>query len=723
MNKTEAKNRIEKLKKSIEHYRYEYHVHDRSPISDAALDSLKKELFDLEMQFPDLITPDSPTQRVGGEPLKEFNKVKHPTPMVSFNDAFSEEDMRDWLERLENYLGHPVIKRDDTAFPKPSQPNEHGVPQSGTSEARTSERGAGRAKRVEESSSASVFYCELKIDGLAIELRYENGVFVQGATRGDGLTGEDVTQNLKTVEAIPLQIKSSDSKYSLPKNLIVRGEVFLTKKEFDRINRQQEKIGGKPYANPRNVAAGSIRQLDPKVTAGRKLDSFQYDIVSDLGQKMHEDEHVILKSFGFKTNPNNKHTDSLEEVFEFHRYWAKHRERLPYEIDGIVVIVNDNRNYEDGGIIGKAPRAAIAYKFAAREATTIIEDIQIQVGRTGALTPVAVLKAVQVGGVTITHATLHNADEIKRLDARIGDTVIVSRAGDVIPKITKVLVDLRPRGSREFSMPKKCPVDESPVVRDGVAYKCSNKNCGARHREGLYHFVSRPAFNLDGMGPKIIDRLLDEGLISDAADIFTLQKGDIEVLERFGEKSAENIINEINQKKVISLSRFIYSLGILHVGEETARLLAGKLKSENGKWSIKEISNHLRVLSLEKLQEISDIGPIVAKSIHDWFKDSRHVRLMEKFDKVGVEIEDQSGNLKPQTLSGLSFVLTGSLETIARDAAKEKIRQLGGEVNESVSKNTSYVVVGSEPGSKFEKAKKLGVRILNEKEFLSLLSK
>lgn len=679
MNNSEAKIRIEKLKKSIEQYRYEYHVHDKSLISDAALDSLKKELFDLEQQFPDLITADSPTQRVGGEPLKGFSKVKHPTPMVSFNDAFSEEDMRDWLERLENYLGHKVKESEDA------------------------------------------FYCELKIDGLAIELKYKNGRFIQGATRGDGQIGEDVTQNLKTVDAIPLSIKSADSKYPLPKNLIVRGEVFLTKKEFERINKEQEKFGGKPYANPRNVAAGSIRQLDPKVTAGRKLDSFQYDIVSELGQKMHEDEHVILKSFGFKTNPNNKHCANLEEVFEFHRYWAKHREKLPYEIDGIVVIVNDNRNYEDGGIIGKAPRAAIAYKFAAREATTIIEDIQVQVGRTGALTPVAVLKAVQVGGVTITHATLHNADEIKRLDARIGDTVIVSRAGDVIPKITKVLKDLRPRGSKEFSMPKKCPVDESPVVRDGVAYKCSNKNCGARHREGLYHFVSRGAFNLDGMGPKIIDRLLDEGLISDAADIFALREGDIAVLERFGEKSAQNIISEIQKKKTVSLQRFIYSLGILHVGEETARVLAGKLKIK--KSGVREISDYLHKMSLEELQEISDIGPVVAESIHDWFRDSRHMSLMDKFEKAGVKIEIPVSNLNPQVLAGMSFVLTGGLESMSRDEAKEKIRSFGGEVNEAVSKKTSFVVAGSEAGSKLDKANKFGVKILNEREFLNLLSK
>ncbi len=681
MTKQEAKNRIEKLKKSIEHYRYEYHVHDRSLISDAALDSLKKELFDLEREFPDLITSDSPTQRIGGEPLKEFKKVRHETPMISFNDAFSEQDMRDWLKRLENYLVRPLRESDRT------------------------------------------FYCELKIDGLAIELRYENGEFVQGSTRGDGQVGEDVTQNLKTVEAIPLKLKIENLKFKIPPQLIVRGEVFLTKKEFERMNREQEKSGGKTYANPRNVAAGSIRQLDPKITASRKLDSFQYDIVSDLGQKIHEDEHEMLKSFGFKINRHNRHAADLEEVFEFHSYWAKRREQLPYEIDGIVVIVNDNRAYETGGIIGKAPRAAIAYKFAAREATTVVENIQVQVGRTGALTPVAVLKPVPVGGITISHATLHNADEIARLGVRIGDTVVVSRAGDVIPKISKVLIELRPRRTKEFSMPKKCPVDGSPVIRDGVAYKCGNKNCGARNRENLYHFVSRSAFNIEGMGPKIIDRFLDEGLISDAADIFLLQKGDIEALERFGEKSAQNIIDEILIRKKISLPRFIYSLGILHVGEETARVLAENFKIKGQNLKISELLKQAKDWSLENLQKTPDIGPVVAKSIHEWFADSRHAGFLERLDEAGVEIESPKSKVKSQKLSGVSFVLTGGLESMSRDQAKEKIRELGGEANESVSKKTSYVVAGSEAGSKLEKANKLGVKVLSEKEFINLLSK
>ena len=680
MDKTEAKKRIEKLRKTIERYRYAYHVLNKSLISDAALDSLKKELFDLEQDFPGFVVPDSPTQRIGGKPLKEFQKVRHGTPMLSFNDAFSKEDMYAWLERLENYLGRKIKQTERT------------------------------------------FYCELKIDGLAIELEYEKGIFVRGSTRGDGSVGEDVTQNLKTVEAIPLKLEIGNWKLEIPERLIVRGEVFLTKKEFERINKEQKKKGEKVYANPRNIAAGSIRQLDPKITASRKLDSFQYDIVTDIGQKFHDDEHKFLKSFGCKINLHNQLAGTLEEVFRFHEYWSNHREKLPYEIDGIVVILNKNKEFEDAGVIGKAPRAAIAFKFAAREATTIIEDIQVQVGRTGSLTPVAVLKPVPVGGITISHATLHNADEIKRLDAQIGDTVIVTRAGDVIPKITRVLKDLRPKGAKEFQMPKRCPVDNSPVLRDGVAYKCSNKNCGARHREQLYHFISRNAFNLDGLGPKIIDRFLDEGLISDAADIFSLKEGDIAVLERFGEKSARNIVEEVNVKRKISLPKFIYSLGILHIGEETSRLLADALLKIDPKISSpKEVLEAGLELDQEKLFEVVDIGPAVAESILNYFRDSRNRNLLKRLDFAVVQIERQISRAQNQKLAGLSFVLTGSLESISRDAAKEKIRALSGDVSESVSKKTSYVVAGSEPGSKLDKAKRLGVRVLDEKEFLHIL--
>ncbi len=681
MTKSEAKNRTEKLRKEIEKYRYAYHVLDKSLISDEALDSLKKELFDLEQQYPDLITSDSPTQRVGGQPLKEFQKVKHEKPMLSFNDAFSQEDLRDWLTRLENYLGRPIKKNEQT------------------------------------------FYCELKIDGLAIELEYENGIFVRGSTRGDGLIGEDITQNLKTVEAIPLKILNSIRQLAdqIPKKLVVRGEVFMTRKEFARINKENEKRGEKIFANPRNMAAGSVRQLNPQITASRKLDSFAYDVVG--GDFIyHEEEHEYLKQLGFKTNPNNKRAKNLEEVFQFQEYWGKHREKLNYEIDGVVVLANLNKEWEDAGIIGKAPRAGIAYKFSPKEATTIIEGIKVQIGRSGTLTPVAVLKPAQVGGITITHATLHNLDEIRRLDARVGDTVIVSRAGDVIPKITKVLKELRPRGAKEFEMPKKCPADGSPVIKDkeGVFYRCSNKNCGGQQREQLYHFVSKGAFNLEGLGPKIIDRFLDEGLISSAPDIFTLKEGDIKVLERFGEKSAQNIIEEIAARKKIGLARFIYSLGILHVGEETSRLLAQKVSSIKHQVSRpKDILSVVQHLTREQLQEIPDVGPAVAESIHEYFQDKKHQDLIKKFDQVGIELTTEK--LKGGKLKGLSFVLTGSLESMSRDQAKEKVRQLGGDISESVSKNTSYVVVGAEPGSKYEKAKKLGVKILDEREFLKLI--
>ncbi|MGC9603209.1 MAG: NAD-dependent DNA ligase LigA [Minisyncoccia bacterium] len=673
MDKNEANKRLIKLRDEINRYRYAYHVLDKELISAEALDSLKKELFDLEHQFPDLVTPDSPSQRVEGKPLKAFKKVRHERPMISFDDAFSEEDMRDWFSRLENFLKRRV---------KPE------------------------------------FYCELKIDGLAIELVYENGIFVQGSTRGDGAIGEDVTQNLRTVEAIPLKIESTDPKHPVPKRLVVRGEVFITKKEFDRINREQKKKGGKLYANPRNIAAGSVRQLDPNVIAARKLDSFQYAITSDLGQVKHEEEHDILKSFGFKINPWNKLVHSLDEVFKFRDHWIKHREKIPYEIDGTVVIVNDNLTFEAGGVAGKSPRGAIAYKFSPREAETVVEEIKVQVGRTGALTPVAVMRPVGVGGITITHATLHNFDEIERLGLKIGDTVIISRAGDVIPQVKKVLKNLRTGKEKNFRVPAKCPVDGSKIIHEGAIYRCSNPRCGARHREQLYHFASRRAFDIRGLGGKIIDRFLDEGLIVDAGDIFNLERGDIEVLERFGEKSAENIVREIGEKKKITLAKFIYSVGILNVGEETAIDLAKQFPVS----SISEFVKKYSRLSKEDLEEVRDIGPKVSESIYGWFREPRNLELLRKLDKAGISIVREHRARGVQNLSGETFVLTGSLSGMSRDEAKEKIRALGGEISESVSSKTNYVVAGSDPGSKYDKAKELGVRVLSEKEFLDLVS-
>ena len=673
-SKTEAKSRIDHLKQAIDHYRYSYHVLDKNELTDEALDSLKKELFDLELEYPEFQTPDSPTQRVGGEPLKEFQKVTHEERMLSFNDAFSEADMEAWFSRLENYLKVKV---------KPE------------------------------------FYCELKIDGLAIELIYENGIFVQASTRGDGYIGEDVTQNIKTIEAIPLKLKES-SKYPIPKKLTVRGEVFLTKKEFERINKALAKEDKATFANPRNLAAGSIRQLDPKITSSRKLDSFEYDIVGDNGEANHETEHEILHAWGFKINTHNKRVSSLKEVFKLREYWDKHRESLPYEIDGLVVIHNSNQVFINGGVAGKAPRAAIAYKFSPREATTIVEDIKVYVGRTGTLTPVAILKAVELAGITITHATLHNYDEIERLGVKIGDTVVVSRAGDVIPQINRVLTELRTGREKTFKMPTKCPVDGSPVIKENVYYRCSNDNCGARLREGLYHFVSRGAFNMEGLGGKIIDRFLDEGLIKDASDIFILKKGDIEVLERFGEKSAVNIIAEVEKKKRITLRRFIYSLGIIHVGEETANLLANYLHLKNHNLSRPaDLVTAFADLTHENLEEIEDVGPIVGASIFSWFKNKANLNLLKKFDAVGVRFQSVAG--QSNKLKGLTFVVTGSLETYSRDGVKEIIRSLGGEINESVSKKTNYLLAGAAPGSKYDKAKELGVKILSESDFKKLI--
>ncbi len=694
MKEKEAKERIEKLRKLIEYHRMRYHTFDAPEVSDAAFDTLKNELEELEYQFPNLVTKDSPTQKVGGAPLEKFEKVTHETPMLSFNDAFSEKEMEEWFTRLKNYLGSGRI---------------------------------GTHQQYQHASAS--FYCELKIDGLAIELTYESGVLVRAATRGDGRVGEDVTQNVRTIKAVPQKILQL-GRWKIPKHLVVRGEVFITKKEFERVNKEQERKGEQRYANPRNIAAGSIRQLDPAVAASRALDSFQYDIVSDIGVPVatHEEKHIILASWGFTVNPYNELKRDMKSVFEFRNEWERKREQLPYEIDGIVVIVNENDVFERGGVIGKAPRAAIAYKFSPREATTIVEDVKIQVGRTGALTPVADLKPVEVGGITITHATLHNADEIERLGLMIGDTVIVSRAGDVIPQITKVLPELRTGKEKKFEMPRVCPIDESPVVREGAIYRCGNPRCGARHREALSHFVGKRAFDIRGLGPKIVDRFLDEGLISDAADIFTLKEGDIVALPRFGGKSARNLIREIEGHTSISLDRFLFSLGILHVGEETARVLARAIF--NLKFEILKLTDITKIMaefSIERLQELQDIGPKVAESIYKWFHDKRNIALLKRLEKAGVTITNPpAGRQSPITagkFSGMTFVLTGTLFSMTRDEAKEKIRAAGGEISEGVSKKTDYVVAGEHPGSKLANARKLGVRVLDEKEFLKLLKR
>jgi DNA ligase (NAD+) len=662
MNKQEIKKKIEKLKELINYHRYLYHVKDEQEISDSALDSLKKELFDLEKENPQFITKDSPTQRIGGEVQKEFKKIKHEQRMLSFNDAFSKEDMQEWQDRFSKLL-------------------------------------------TEKEKNKIDYYCELKIDGLAVELIYENGFLITGSTRGDGVIGEDITQNLKTIQAIPLNIKEK-------KNLTIRGEAFISKKEFENINKLQLQRDLPLYANPRNIVAGSVRQLNPKITSERKLDSYAYDLITDFGQKTHEDKHKILKNFGFKTNENNKYCKNLEEVFYFHNYWEKNRVALGYEIDGIVVLVNDNEIFEKLGVVGKAPRGGIAFKFPLVQAITEVYDIKVQVGRTGAITPVAVLKPVNISGATITRATLHNEDEIKRLGIKIGDSVIIGRAGDVIPDIIKVLKELRTGKEKSFKMPEICPACKVKLEKSETEslLRCPNVKCFARTRRNFYHFVSKSAFNIEGLGPKIINRLLDESLVSDPSDIFSLKEGDLAGLERFGEKSAENLIKSIKEKSEITLSKFIYALGIRNVGQETAIDLAKIFKT---------IEN-LKNVNLNNLENILNIGPIVAKSIVEWFCDKDNIKFLNKLEKV-VKIKKQETYEKKQTLKGLSFVLTGTLKSMSRDIAREKIRELGGEISELVSLKTSFVVVGFKPGSKIKKAEKLGIKIVGEEEFLKML--
>ncbi len=688
MQKAEARQRIAKLKTLIDHHRYLYHVLDRQEISPEALDSLKKELFDLELEFPDLVTPDSPTQRIGGKPSEKFSKAKHVKPMLSFNDAFFREDMKDWLERNQKLL------------PEADKENIN-------------------------------FYCEPKLDGLAIELVYAEGILKSGSTRGDGLIGENVTQNLKTIESLPLRLRdlgeilevfdkeglSRIAKVIRERGLaevIVRGEAIIAKKEFLKANQEQKKRSLAPYANPRNLAAGSVRQLDSRVTASRRLDVNVYELVSDFGQKTHEEEHKILKILGFKTNNKySKFCKNLEEVFAFREFWLKNRQTLPYEIDGIVVIVNKDSIFEKLGVVGKAPRGAVAFKFPLRQATTVVEDIVFQVGRTGAVTPVALLKPVQVGGVIISRATLHNGDEIQRLGLKKGDSVIVGRAGDVIPDIIKVLPELRTGREKEISLPRKCPSCNSSLVKsaDEVVWRCQNQNCFARKRTAIYHFVSKAAFDIQGLGPKIIDRLLDEGLIEDAADLFLLQEGDLLPLERFAAKSAQNLVLAIQAKKEISLFRFLLALGIRNVGEQTCHDLVETFGA----------LENLQKATLSDLQKIQDIGPVVAKSIYNYFQNKKNLAGLAKIKRAGIVVESVKIKTQSEKLRNLTFVFTGELETITRNQAKEMARQLGGGISESVSRNTGFVVAGLNPGSKFVRAKKLGVKIISETEFLKIV--
>ncbi len=665
LSKEKAQKRIEKLKKEIDKIRYYYHVLDKLIVPEGVKDSLQHELQVLEEQYPEFITSDSPTQRVGGKPLEKFEKVTHSQPMLSLNDAFSFEEMKAWEERLKRLT--PETKFD--------------------------------------------YFAELKIDGFAVTLEYENGILKTGATRGDGFTGENVTSSLKTIESVPLRLREVKG-ISTTQRIEVRGEVFMLKKEFQRINKEQEKKGLPIYANPRNLAAGSVRQLDPRITASRKLDSFMYELVTDLGQKTHQEKHEIIKKLGFKTSQYVKYCKNIDEVFKYYSYWETKKNKLPFQIDGMVVIVNNLKLEEQLGTVGKAPRWSVALKFAPEQATTMLEDIRVSLGRTGALTPYAVLKPVRVAGSTISRATLHNEDEIKRKDLKIGDTVIIQKAGDVIPEVVGPIKNLRTGKEKEFKMPQMCPICGGHVVRprgEAIA-RCANTKCFAIEREKIIHFVSKEAFDVEGLGEKIIDQLIEAGLISNSADIFSLRVEDIKHLERFAEKSSQNLVESIQSRKTISFPRFIYALGIRNVGIETASDLADHFGS----------FENLQNATLEKLQEVPDVGPVAAKSIYEWFRDLRNKKLLKKLGKYGAGYEKIK---KTTELSGKKFVITGSLSSMSREEAEEKVRQKDGEAGSQVSKNTDYLVVGENPGSKLQKAEAFGVKTISEKEFLKILSK
>lgn len=686
MTKTEAKERIAKLRQEIDRYRYQYHVKNNLEISEEALDALKHELYNLEAEYPDLITADSPTQRVAGEPAKQFKKIQHQTRMLSLEDVFSEEEAKQWLAR---------IKKHD------SRADNDGL------------------------------YAEVKMDGLACSLVYKNGELTLGATRGDGTIGEDVTMNARTIEAIPLklrhpsdrEIKSFITKHhqdidskKLEKFLEtragrfeVRGEIYMTRSNLEKLNKKLKKEGETELANPRNAAAGGLRQLDPKVVAKRNLSFFPWQLVADIGLKFQSQEDDLLSLLGFPTNPYNKLCGNLTEVKKLMDKIEHDRDKLDYQIDGVVISVNNNKRHADLGIVGKTPRGSVAWKFPAEQGTTIVRDIKVSVGRTGALTPVAVMDPVQLAGTTVTHATLHNMDEIERLDVRIGDTVIVEKAGDVIPKIIKVLPRMRIGKEKKFKMPEKCPICSSLVKREQgeVALVCTNTKCFAQELARLSHFVSRQALDIRGLGKKIVEILIQEGLVSEPADLFALKPGDFDGLEGFGEVLSKKLVDEIQSHHKVELERFIYALGIRHVGFETAVLLSRHFKS----------LEKLRRASLEELDEIEGIGSVVAKSIHDFFNNKDEVKRLDNLLDY-VDIKRQTSNEESGPLSGSVWVFTGSLESMPRDEAKETVRKLGADVSESVSKKTTYVVVGEDPGSKAEKAKKLGIEVLNEKEFL-----
>ncbi len=662
----EAADRVIKLREIINDYRYHYHVLDESTMSEAAADSLKHELSQLEEQFPDLITPDSPTQRVAGKPLDKFTKVKHERRMISLADVFSEEEIKDWVSR-----------------------NEKLVPKGTKFE----------------------YFTDIKMDGLACSLHYEDGVLKQAVTRGDGLVGEDVTMNVRTIENIPLKLRGD----TIPRHVEARGEIVIFKKDFDELNAKQEKAGEKPFANPRNLAAGSIRQLDPKIAASRPLKFMAYDLVTP-DSATHHDAYETLRSYGFQTSKQDKVFDSLSKVFQEIKHLGETRQGLPFNTDGMVIKINDRKTYDSLGIVGKTPRAAVAFKYPAEESTTKVRDIVISIGRTGAATPVAILDPVIVAGSTVKHASLHNADEIARLDVRIGDTVIIYKAGDIIPQVKEVLTTLRPADTKRFDYEEalKEQYPELEFVRPAgeVVYRVKGETSDFILKRSLEYYASKPALNIEGLGEKNVVALVDSGLVKSITDLYRLKKSQVAELERFADLSASNLVDAIEKSKTAPLAKFITALGIRHVGAQTANTLAQRFKS----------IDNLKDATEEELLEIPDIGKIVAESILAYFADEDNLQMLAELEELGVNPSFEDTSALP--LAGKSYIISGTLDSYGREEAEDELRALGATVTSSVTKTTTALITGDKPGkSKTEKAAKLNIPVITEQDFLKLINK
>lgn len=662
--------RAAKLRELINDYRYNYHVLNRSIMSEAAADSLKHELSQIEEEHPELITPDSPTQRVAGEALPGFKKIRHSSRMLSLNDVFDEQEFTAWVERVSKLLPGEKLE----------------------------------------------FFADMKMDGLACALVYEDGALVQGVTRGDGFVGEDVTANVRTIDSIPLRLRNNQTySHFLRGRTEIRGEIVMYKKAFEALNAAREKEGLPRFANPRNLAAGTIRQLDPKLVASRPLQFHAYDLMREDPTEVpsYDYAYKALRDLGIIANDIAMTSDNPKKILAFASEWEEKRKTLPFNTDGLVIKINDRQQYGRLGVVGKAPRGAVAYKYPAEQATTKVKDIFVSIGRTGSATPVAMLEPVVIAGTTVQMATMHNEGEVRRKDIRIGDTVIVHKAGDIIPEVIEPLVKLRDGSERKFIMPSDCPDCGQPLKKakaEEAVWRCMNNSCPSRTWKIIEHFASRAALDIDGLGEKNVIALIQAGLVSDAADLYTLKKEEVMKLDRFAEISASKLVDAIADKKHPPLPRFLYGLGIRHVGVQTAIDLATHFHS----------LERLREATIDELSEVEGVGEVVAEAIVEWFSEPRNKRLLEKFERFCVRPETAREATGP--LSGKNFVVTGALESMSRDQAAERIRELGGTFQSSVGKDTDFLVVGANVGaSKLAKAEKLGTKQLNEQEFIELI--